>query len=128
MTCWRRLQDWQTAGVFDRLHQALLAELNAAGRIDWSRACVDASHVRAKREAPAPDPARSNRGKTGSKHHLICDSGGVPLAVTLTRGDVDRRQPQRHHPAHPLLDTVPPIRGRRGRPRRKPDVVVADHS
>jgi len=48
MTCWRRLRDWQEAGVFDQLHEVLLAELNAAGRIDWSRACVDASHIRAK--------------------------------------------------------------------------------
>ena len=38
MTCWRRLRDWTEAGVFDQLHQALLAELNAAGQIDWSRA------------------------------------------------------------------------------------------
>lgn len=59
MTCWRRLRDWTEAGVFDQLHQALLAELNAAGRIDWSRACVDASHVRAKRGVPLPGPARS---------------------------------------------------------------------
>ena len=58
MTCWRRLRDWTEAGVFDRLHQALLAELNAASLIDWSRACVDASHVRAKRGAPTPDQAR----------------------------------------------------------------------
>jgi transposase len=33
MTCWRRLRDRTEAGVFDRLHQALLAELKAAGRI-----------------------------------------------------------------------------------------------
>ncbi len=38
MTCWRRLKRWSDAGVFDRLHRLLLAELNAAGRIDWSRA------------------------------------------------------------------------------------------
>src|SRR5688500_10047998 len=36
--CWRRLRDWTTAGVWDRLHELLLAELHAAGRIDWSRA------------------------------------------------------------------------------------------
>jgi transposase len=59
MTCWRRLRDWAEAGVFDQLHQVLLAKLNAAGRIDWSRACVDASHVRAKRGAPTPGRARS---------------------------------------------------------------------
>ena len=48
-TCWHRLERWQEAGVFDRLHQMLLSELNTAGELDWSRACVDASHVRAKK-------------------------------------------------------------------------------
>ncbi|CAM5241694.1 hypothetical protein SHIRM173S_10125 [Streptomyces hirsutus] len=38
-TCRRRLQRWQQAGVFDQLHRVLLAELNAAGELDWSRAC-----------------------------------------------------------------------------------------
>jgi transposase len=40
---------WHEAGVFDRLHRILLAKLNAAGQIDWTRACVDASHVKAKK-------------------------------------------------------------------------------
>lgn len=47
MTCWRRLQDWNEAGVWQRLHEVLLAELNAASRLDWSRCVVDSSHVRA---------------------------------------------------------------------------------
>jgi transposase len=49
VTCWRRLRDWTTAGVWDRLHELLLAELHATERIDWSRAAADGSHVRAKR-------------------------------------------------------------------------------
>lgn len=47
MTCWRRLRDWQLAGIWDRIHQALLDKLNAAERIDWSRAIVDSSSIRA---------------------------------------------------------------------------------
>jgi transposase len=46
VTCWRRLRDWQQAGVWDALHERLLIKLNAAGAIDWSRAAVDGSHVR----------------------------------------------------------------------------------
>jgi transposase len=38
MTCWRRLRDWQAAGVWSRLHQLLLAELRGAGKLDFSRA------------------------------------------------------------------------------------------
>ncbi len=49
MTCWRRLREWQDAGVWARLHEVLLAELRAAGEIDLSRAAVDSSHVQAKR-------------------------------------------------------------------------------
>ncbi|RPK82126.1 hypothetical protein EES46_27725 [Streptomyces sp. ADI98-10] len=37
MTCWRRLRDWNEAGVRQQLHEVLLAELNAAARPDWSR-------------------------------------------------------------------------------------------
>ena len=47
VTCWRRLRNWQQAGVWDALHQRLLVKLNAAGKIDWSRAAADASHIRA---------------------------------------------------------------------------------
>ena len=48
MTCWRRLRDWQRAGVWDGLQQVILARLHAAGCLDWSRAVMDASLVRAK--------------------------------------------------------------------------------
>src|SRR6266566_10157806 len=59
MTCWRRLRAWQEAGVWTRLHALLLAELRAAGELDWSRAVVDASYVQAKKGAPRPARARS---------------------------------------------------------------------
>ena len=49
VTCWRRLRDWQQAGVWDRLLALLLAELRAAGLLDLGHAVVDSSHVRAKR-------------------------------------------------------------------------------
>lgn len=58
MTCWRRLRDWNEAGVWQRLHEVLLAELNSAGWIDWERAAVDGSHVRALKGGPKPAPAR----------------------------------------------------------------------
>lgn len=47
MTCWRRLDEWQKAGVWERLHHVLLDRLREADKIDWSRAAVDSSHVRA---------------------------------------------------------------------------------
>ena len=47
VTAWRRLRDWQAAGVWERVHRELLRRLNAAGQIDWSRGIVDSSHIRA---------------------------------------------------------------------------------
>jgi transposase len=59
MTCWRRLEEWNRSGVWQRLHELLLAELHAAGKLDWSRAVIDSSHVRAARRGPKADRARS---------------------------------------------------------------------
>jgi transposase len=52
MTCWRRLRDWHTAGVWDTLHRVLLDRLGRADHIDWKRASLDAANV------PAPRGAR----------------------------------------------------------------------
>jgi transposase len=59
MTCWRRLRDWHQAGVWDRLHQALLTELHRADKLDWSRAVIDGSHRQARRGGPKRGRARS---------------------------------------------------------------------
>jgi transposase len=48
MTCWRRLRDWAKAGIWHRLHKVLLERLEAAGKIDWSRASLDSASVPAK--------------------------------------------------------------------------------
>ena len=52
MTCWRRLAEWHRAGVWQRLHAVLLARLQGAEQIDWSRAVVDSSSVRALKGGP----------------------------------------------------------------------------
>jgi len=59
MTCWRRLRDWQQAGVWQRLHELLLAKLRQAERLDFSRAVCDSAMLRALLGAPRPAPARS---------------------------------------------------------------------
>lgn len=62
-----------------------------------------------------------DRARPGSEHHVIVDRHGTPPAVTLTGGtghDVTQLMP--------LLDAVPPIRGLRGRPRRRPRGLFAD--
>lgn len=57
-TCQRRMEEWQRAGVWERLHALLLAELRAAGEIEWQRAVVDSSHLQAKKGAPRRARAR----------------------------------------------------------------------
>jgi len=47
MTCWRRLRDWQEAGIWQLIHFSLLDWLALYGEIDWSRAVVDSSSIRA---------------------------------------------------------------------------------
>ena len=51
MSCWRRLRDWQAAGVWAALHRVLLERLHGAGEIDWRRAALDSASVPAKRGA-----------------------------------------------------------------------------
>lgn len=68
MTCWRRLRDWQAAGVWHRLHQVLLAELRRADRLDFSRASLDAASVASPRGEPI-------RGRTRPTAANVAASG-----------------------------------------------------
>jgi transposase len=123
MTCWRRLGDWQAAGVWDKLHQVLLNRLRAADQIDWSRATVDSSSVRAVGGGGKTGPNPTDRRKLGSKHHVLTDANGIPLNVTLTganRHDVTQLLP--------LVDGVPPVAGRVGHPQRRPQSLYADRA
>jgi len=47
MTAWRRLHRWQRLGVWQKVHETLLAQLHQADRLDWSRAVIDSASVRA---------------------------------------------------------------------------------
>jgi transposase len=57
MTCWRRLRDWHAAGVWQKLHQVLLADMRAAGQLEMAAMVADASYLRAFLGAPKPAPA-----------------------------------------------------------------------
>lgn len=54
VTCWRRLRDWTEAGVWPRLHEALLTELRRAGLLDMDDCSTDGSHVRALKGGLTP--------------------------------------------------------------------------
>ena len=66
-------------------------------------------------------PSPVDRARKGSKHHLLVDAGGIPLAWTVTSGN--------HNDVTqliPLLDAVPAVGGKVGRPRKRPDRLTAD--
>jgi len=121
MTCGRRLAEWTAAGVWPKLQELLLAELEGAGQIDWRRAALDSSHVRARGGGERTGPSPVDRRKKGSKHFVMTDGKGTPLAVTHTAGNTaDVRG------LKPTVEAVPPVRGKPGRPRRRPQEVYAD--
>jgi transposase len=121
MTCWRRLRDWQEAGVWRLIHFVLLDWLARYDRIDWSRAVVDSCSIRAvfggRRRAPILPIGPSSAASV----IVICDARGVPLAIQLTGANRNDSKE-----ALALVDAMPPLQGARGRPRHRPDCVLGD--
>ncbi len=64
--CWRRLRDWQAAGVWEKVHERVLNWLGDQAVIDWSRASLDSISVRAKRGASRPARPRSTGANAAS--------------------------------------------------------------
>jgi transposase len=123
-TCWRRLRQWQALGIWQGVHQVLLNWLGDLDVIDWSRASLDSVSVRAKRGGEHTGPSPTDRGKAGSKYHLVVDRHGVPLAALLSAANVHDSQL-----LVPLVDAVQPIRrpiGEPGRPRKRPTKLHGD--
>lgn len=122
-TCRRRLLEWHARGVWHRLWQTILSELQAAGRLSWERAVVDSSSVRAGHGGEKTGKSPVDRGKLGSKHHLLVDGRGIPLSTSLTganRHDITQLLT--------LVESIPPVRGQRGRPRQRPEKVQGDRA
>jgi hypothetical protein len=78
------------------------------------RQCVGPRAARGGKTGPNP----TDRHKPRSKHHILTEARGIPLTAVLTsanRNDITQLLP--------LVDGFPPLRGRPGRPRRKPALV-----
>src|SRR3989442_2331934 len=87
-TCHDYLKAWHQAGTWVKLHAVLLAELNGADLIDWDRALIDASFAKAPEGGEDTGPNPTDRGKSGSKHHVMTDAQGIPLSATVTAANV----------------------------------------
>ncbi|MFI2763606.1 transposase [Streptomyces echinatus] len=66
-------------------------------------------------------PSPVEPAEDGQQHHLICDGRGTPLKVITTAANVnDVTQ------TLALVDGIPPVAGRPGRPRRRPEALLGD--
>ena len=70
---------------------------------------------------PKTGPNPTDRGKPGSKRHVVVDRRGAPLAVLLTAANVPDQVVFEE-----LIEAIPPIKRPRGRPRRRPRKLHAD--
>jgi transposase len=120
-TCRHYLRLWYQAGVWQRLHAVLLAELNGADQIDWERALIDASFVKAPEGGEDTGPNPTDRSKSGSKHHVLTDAQGLPLAATVTAANVNEVTQ-----VFRVLASVPPVGGKPGPKRQRPKRLQGD--
>ncbi len=99
----------------------MLGRLREHNQIDWSRASIDRASVSSSRAGQETGTNPTDRGKFGSKRHLVVDAQGIPLAVTVTSAN-------RHDSMafESTLAAIPAIRGLDGRPRKRPDNLHAD--
>jgi transposase len=120
-TCRHYLQVWHQAGVWQRLHALLLAELNGADEIDWSRALIDASFAKAPEGGEDTGPNPTDRSKSGSKHHVLTDAQGIPLNATVTAANVNEVTQLLN-----VLVNKPAVGGKPGPKRELPERLQGD--
>jgi len=116
-----RLQKWERAGIWDRLHRLLLTMLHHEHELHAETAIIDTTQVRAFGGGEATGPSPVDRRKKGTKYTLLVDRDGVPLvlrAVAANRSD--------HCEILPAVTSFPVVGGRPGRPRTHPDTLYAD--
>jgi transposase len=56
VTCWRRFDTWNKAGVWKRIHEIIVEELQAAGLLDLNELAIDATFVEARKGGIASEP------------------------------------------------------------------------
>ncbi|WP_427155671.1 IS5 family transposase [Streptomyces sp. TRM70308] len=91
-TAHRRFLIWSRAGVWGRLHQAVLDKLADHGLLDLSRIVLDSAHVRAKKGGEHTGPSPVDRGKPGTRMHILSDRSGLPLVVGISTGNTHDSQ------------------------------------
>lgn len=120
-TAHRRLREFEEAGIWDRLHADLLRLLRKEGKLDPEVVIIDGVYVRAFGGGEDTGPSPVDRRKPGTKHTLLVDQNGVPLAIrTAGANESDHQQ------IIPLVLQFPKVGGKPGRPRELPEELYAD--
>jgi len=120
-TAHRRLREWEVLGIWDRLHVHLLTLLKKAGKLDPEVVIVDSVIVRAFGGGEETGPSPVDRRKLGTKHTLMVDPDGIPLAIRTARANASD-----HTQILPIVLDFPRLGGTPGRPKELPDALYAD--
>jgi transposase len=120
-TAHRRLRAWEELGIWDRLHADLLRLLRAAGKLDLDAVVVDGVIVRVFGGGEQTGPSPVDRGKRGTKHTLMVNRSGVPLAIRTAGANASD-----HTQIIPPVVDFPQVGGKPGRPKEWPDELYAD--
>ncbi|WP_345701722.1 IS5 family transposase [Kitasatospora terrestris] len=120
-TAHRRFTEWTAARVWAKLYRLVLDELGARGELDWSRCAVDSVNMRATKRGSLTGPNPVDRGKFGSKIHLLTERTGLPISLAISGANLHDSQA-----LIPLVEAIPPIRSRRGPRRRRPGKLHGD--
>src|SRR5687768_7279468 len=96
MTCWRRLRDWQAAGIWEKIWRVFLDELGLADEIDWSKVALDSCSVRAlfggRKPARTP-PIVAKMARSG----MLCATGRGRRWRLSTRARTSMTPSRRSH-------------------------------
>jgi len=79
-----RFQSWQRCGLFDRILRTMVRFYAKKRGIGWTWQSIDSKSVPAPLGGAATGPNPTDRGKRGSKIHILVDQQGAPLAVEIT--------------------------------------------
>jgi|AGTN01.3.fsa_nt_gi Transposase and inactivated derivatives len=106
---------WEKAGFFDALWRKGLAEYDEMIGVAWEWQSVDGAMIKAPLAQEAVGPNPTDRGKKGSKRHMLTDGRGVPLSIVVTAANI-----------HDVLGLPQTLRQRRRAPEEATPHLCAD--
>lgn len=103
-----RHQQWVAVGVFERLWEHGVLQVNVEGVLDWSFQSIDGCTTQVPLGGQATGANPTDRGKIGTKRHILTDANGLPVSLLVTGANVhDKTQAQALLLAMPFLPPAP---------------------